>query len=68
MAAIAIIHFANAPKGQSRSGMAGTMDYAAKEEKTMWQPRRVYLPDARRGVRREVVRYKEGHYLHNARR
>ncbi len=41
MAGISIIHFVNAPKGQSRDGMAGVMRYAEGEEKTMWKGQRL---------------------------
>ena len=37
MEKIAIVHFVNSPKGQSRSGMAAVMRYAAQEQKTLWQ-------------------------------
>lgn len=37
MAEIAVVHFANRPKGQSRAGMAAVMEYTMREEKTQWQ-------------------------------
>ena len=37
MAEIAVVHFANRPKGQSRAGMAAVMAYTMREEKTKWQ-------------------------------
>lgn len=37
MEKIAIVHFVNSPKGQSHSGMAAVMRYAAQGQKTLWQ-------------------------------
>ena len=39
MEKIAIVHFVNSPKGQTRSGMAAVMRYAVQEQKTLWQGR-----------------------------
>jgi len=36
VAEIAIIHFTNYPKGQTRSSMAAVMKYTMREEKTLW--------------------------------
>lgn len=36
MDSIAIISFANCPKGQSRPGMRAVMEYAMRDEKTKW--------------------------------
>lgn len=41
MAAIAIVHFVNYPKGQDRPCMAGVMRYTAREDKTEWQGRQL---------------------------
>ncbi len=41
MEQIAIIHFTNYPKGQSRSCMAAVMKYSAQEKKTLWEGRRL---------------------------
>lgn len=41
MEQIAIIHFANYPKGQTRSCMAAVMKYTMQEKKTMWVDRQL---------------------------
>jgi len=38
---IAIIHFANYPKGQSRACMGAVMKYTQQEKKTLWEGRRL---------------------------
>ncbi len=41
MAEIAIIHFTNYPKGQSRACMGAVMKYTKREEKTLWGDRQL---------------------------
>lgn len=41
MEQIAIIHFTNYPKGQSRACMGAVMKYTAQEKKTMWEEQRL---------------------------
>lgn len=41
MEQIAIIHFTNYPKGQSRACMGAVMRYTAQEKKTMWEGQRL---------------------------
>lgn len=41
MAQIAIIHFTNYPKGQSRACMGAVMKYTKQEKKTLWEGRQL---------------------------
>ncbi len=41
MESIAIIHFTNYPKGQSRSCMAAVMRYTMQETKTVWEDKQL---------------------------
>lgn len=41
MEQIAIIHFTNYPKGQSRACMGAVMKYTQQEKKTLWEGRRL---------------------------
>ncbi|MDE6931436.1 MAG: relaxase/mobilization nuclease domain-containing protein [Oscillospiraceae bacterium] len=41
MAEIAIIHFTNYPKGQSRACMGAVMKYTKRDEKTLWEGQRL---------------------------